>query len=325
LRAGGPRQGALPLGEAARSDARRERRFAGARSSRRLPLGKRVALWLLAFVSLFYLLAPPGWMLISSFSPLLELHSKPPHWIPQRPTIEHYETLFQTSGANALALKQNPQIRAFPRSFANSLVIALATTLICVSFGAISAYSLSRFVRRERQRWILLGLLATRMVPVVSILIPIYFALQRLGMLDTLTGLVVVYSGLLLPFVIWILEGYYRDFPLELEEAAAIDGCSPLGTFRRIVLPLSKNGLFAAAAFVFISVWSDFIVGLTLTSSAKAWPISVALAQALNPITEPDWGLLNAAGLIAALVPAILAFIFRRAVMRGMLSGAVKG
>jgi multiple sugar transport system permease protein len=189
----------------------------------------------------------------------------------------------------------------------------------------VSAYTLSRFVRRERQKLILLGLLATRMIPVVSILIPIYFALQRIGLLDTLSGLILVYSGLLLPFVIWILESYYRDFPVDLEEAAAIDGCSPLRAFTSIVLPLSRNGLFAAAAFVFISVWSDFIVGLTLTSSASAWPLSVAVAQALNPISEPNWGLLNAEGLVAALVPAVLAFMFRGAVMRGMLSGAVKG
>jgi multiple sugar transport system permease protein len=287
--------------------------------------GKVVALWGLALISLFYLLAPPSWMLISSFSPAAELHARPPHWIPHRPTIEHYETLFQTQGANMRALQQNPQVRTFPRSFLNSFVIATGATLICVIFGAISAYSLSRFVKRDRQRWILLGLLATRMIPVVSVLIPIYFALQRLGMLNKLSALIIVYSGLLLPFVIWILESYYRDFPIDLEEAAAIDGCSPLRTFVSIVLPLSRNGLFAAAAFVFISVWSDFIVGLTLTSSDRAWPISVALAQALNPITEPNWGLLNAAGLVAALVPAILAFVFRGAVMRGMLSGAIKG
>jgi multiple sugar transport system permease protein len=287
--------------------------------------GKQVTLWALVAVSLFYLLAPPGWMLVSSVSPLPELYSKPPHWVPHRPTLEHYETLFQTAGANAMALSQNPQVRAFPRSFLNSMILALATTLICVAFGSVSAYSLSRFVKKERQQVILLGLLATRMIPVVSILIPIYFALQALGLLNTLWGLTLVYSGLLLPFVIWILEGYYRDFPTELEEAAAMDGCSPLRTFVSIVLPLSRNGLFAAGAFVFISVWSDFIVGLTLTSTAQAWPLSVALAQALNPISEPNWGLLNAEGLVAALVPAVLAFMFRGAVMRGMLSGAVKG
>jgi multiple sugar transport system permease protein len=295
------------------------------RRARRMSPGKQVTLWALVAVSLFYLLAPPGWMLVSSVSPLPELYSKPPHWVPHRPTLEHYETLFQTAGANAMALSQNPQVRAFPRSFLNSMILALATTLICVAFGSVSAYSLSRFVKKERQQVILLGLLATRMIPVVSILIPIYFALQALGLLNTLWGLTLVYSGLLLPFVIWILEGYYRDFPTELEEAAAMDGCSPLRTFVSIVLPLSRNGLFAAGAFVFISVWSDFIVGLTLTSTAQAWPLSVALAQALNPISEPNWGLLNAEGLVAALVPAVLAFMFRGAVMRGMLSGAVKG
>jgi multiple sugar transport system permease protein len=294
-------------------------------SAIRMRPGKRIALWTFALLSLFYLLAPPAWMLVSSFSPVAELYSRPPHWVPHRPTLEHYRTLFQTAGANAEALAQNPQVRAFPRSFANSLIIALATTLICVSFGSVSAYTLSRFVLRERQKLILLGLLATRMIPVVAVLIPIYIALQRVGLLDTLSGLVLVYSGLLLPFVIWILEGYYRDFPRELEEAAAVDGCSPLRAFTSIVLPLSRNGIFAAAAFVFISVWSDFIVGLTLTSTARAWPVSVALAQALNPISEPDWGLLNAEGLVAALVPAVLAFMFRGAVMRGMLSGAVKG
>ena len=114
-----------------------------------MPIGKIVALWGLALISLFYLLAPPGWMLISSLSPATELHARPPHWIPHRPTIEHYETLLQTPGADARALRQNPQVRAFPRSFLNSLIIATSTMLICVTFGAISAYSLSRFVKRS--------------------------------------------------------------------------------------------------------------------------------------------------------------------------------
>ena len=294
---------------------------------RRRQLGplKSAALVLLTVLSLLYLLAPPGWMLISSFSPDRELRARPPHWIPATPTTEHYRTLFQLPGANPTVLDQNPQVRAFPRSFLNSVVIASSTAAICLVFGSIAAYSLARFVRRRRRQWVLLGLLASRMIPVVSVLIPIYIALQAVGLLNSLRGLILVYTGLLLPFVIWILEGFYRTFPTELEEAGIVDGCTPLGVFLRIVLPLSTNGLFAAGAFVFISVWSDFIVGLVLTTSAAAWPISVALAQALNPITEPSWGLLNSAGLIAALVPAVLAFVLRGAVMRGMLSGALKG
>jgi multiple sugar transport system permease protein len=286
---------------------------------------RRLTLAALVTLSLLYLLAPPSWMLMSSLSPDRELMVRPPRWIPSAPTAGHYRTLFQLPGSDRQALDRNPQVRAYPRSLLNSTIIALGTVALCLGFGSISAYALSRFVRRRVRRVLLLGLLATRMIPVVSILIPVYLGLQRLGLLNTLTGLVLAYAGLLLPFVIWILEGFYRGFPVELEEAAAIDGCTRLGTFARIVLPLSTNSLFAAGAFAFIATWSDFIVGLVLTTSEAAWPISVVLAQSLNPISEPSWGLLNSAGLVAALVPAVLAFLLRRTVMRGMLAGALKG
>jgi multiple sugar transport system permease protein len=264
-------------------------------------------------------------MLVSSVSPDRELMARPPHWLPEAPTTRHYRTLLGLPGSDREVLARTPQVRAFPRSLLNSAVIATGTSALCLLFGAVSAYTLSRFVRPGLRRWILLGLLATRMVPVISILIPVYLGLQRLGLLDTLHGLVLVYSGLLLPFVIWILEGFYRRFPGELEEAAAIDGCTRLATFRRVVLPLSTNSLFAAGAFAFIGTWSDFIVGLVLTTTEAAWPISVVLAQSLNPIADPSWGLLNGAGLVAAAVPAALAFVLRRTVMRGMLAGALKG
>ena len=291
----------------------------------RLGWSRRTGLAVLVALSLVYLLAPPAWMVVSSVSPDRELMARPPHWIPAAPTAEHYRTLFQLAGRNRQVLERNPQVRAFPRSLLNSLLIASGTVILCLGFGSISAYSLSRFVGRRARRTLLLALLTTRMIPVVSILIPIYLGLQRLQLLNTRTGLILTYGGLLLPFVIWILEGFYRGFPAELEEAAAIDGCSRLRTFTRIVLPLSTNSLFAAGAFAFIASWSDFIVGLVLTTSEAAWPISVVLAQSLNPISEPSWGLLNSAGLIAALVPAVMAFVLRRTVMRGMLSGALKG
>ncbi len=286
---------------------------------------KRAALGVLVALSLVYLLSPPGWMLMSSVSPDVELRRRPPRFIPSAPTADHYRTLFQLPGSDRRVLDQNPQVRAFPRSLANSAIIAFGTVAICLTLGSLSAYSLSRFVRPRLRRWVLLGLLGTRMIPVISILIPVYLVLQALGLLNTLSGLILVYAGLLLPFVVWILEGFYRAFPVELEEAAAMDGCSPVRVFTRIVLPLSTNSLFAAGAFAFIGTWSDFIVGLVLTTSEAAWPISVVLAQSLNPITEPSWGLLNGAGLVAALIPATLAFVLRRTVMRGMLAGALKG
>ncbi len=276
-------------------------------------------------LSLFYLLAPPAWMVISSLSPDRELLVRPPRWIPADLTAVHYRTLLRLPGGDRAEAEQNPQIQAFARALVNSLVLASATVAICLLFGSVSAYSLTRFVSARRRRVILFCLLGSRMLPVIVVLVPIYMGLQRLGLLDTLSGLILADAGLLLPFVIWILEGFYRSFPIELEEAAAIDGCSPTRIFARIVLPLSTNSLFAAGAFVFIAAWSDFIVALVLTASERAWPVSVVLAQSLNAITNPSWGLMNAAGLVTALVPAALALVFRGAVMRGLLGGALKG
>jgi multiple sugar transport system permease protein len=294
---------------------------------RRLPATRlrRAVLGAFLALSLFYLLAPPAWMVISSLSPDRELLARPPHWIPADLTAVHYRTLLRLPGGDRQEAEQNPQIRAFARALLNSLALASATVVICLLFGSVSAYSLTRFVAAPRRRVILFCLLGSRMVPVIVVLIPIYVGLQRLGLLDTLSGLILADAGLLLPFVIWILEGFYRSFPIELEEAAAIDGCSPTRTFARIVLPLSTNSLFAAGAFVFIAAWSDFIVALVLTASERAWPVSVVLAQSLNAITNPSWGLMNSAGLVTALVPAALALVFRGAVMRGLLGGALKG
>jgi multiple sugar transport system permease protein len=290
-----------------------------ARVRAQLLIGALVAL------SLIYLLGPLSWMVVSSLSPDRDLMARPIHWIPMRPTLVHYRTLVHLPGADRATLERNPQIRSFFRSFVNSSIIASGTVILCLGLGSGSAYYLSRFVSPAGRRRILFVLLATRMVPVIAVLIPIYIGLQKVGLLNTLPGLILVYTGLLVPFVIWIMEGFYRGFPTELEEAAVMDGCTPSHVFFRIVIPLSANSLFASGAFVFIATWSDFLVGLVLTNSERAWPISVVLAQLLNPITEPSWGLLNSAALIAGLVPALLAFLLRHTVTRGILAGALKG
>jgi len=301
------------------SDGTRRRTVTGAHISERLVVAVLVAL------SLVYLLGPLAWMAVSSLSPDRDLMTRPIHWFPAHPTTVHYRTLFQLPGADQATLEANPQIHAFLRSFLNSSIIATATVILSLGLGSVSAYCISRFVSPMHRRAILFVLLASRMVPVIAVLIPIYMGLQKIGLLNTLPGLILVYTGLVVPFVIWIMEGFYRGFPIELEEAAVMDGCSPSRVFFRIVVPLSANSLFASGVFVFIATWSDFIVGLVLTNSERAWPISVVLAQLLNPITEPSWGLLNGAALIAGFVPALLALALRNTVTRGILSGALKG
>jgi multiple sugar transport system permease protein len=288
-------------------------------------LGTQLVVGLLMGLSLCYLLGPLGWMVVSSVSPDRDLMTRPMHWLPAHPTSIHYRTLFQLPGASRPVLEANPQIHAFLRSVLNSAIIATSTVVLALGFGAVSAYCISRFVHPAHRSAVLFVLLATRMVPIIAVLIPIYMGLQRVGLLNTLQGLILVYTGLLIPFVIWIMEGFYRVFPVELEEAAVVDGCAPSRVFFRIVLPLSANSLFAAGVFVFIAVWSDFIVGLVLTNSERAWPIPVVLAQLLNPITQPSWGLLNGAALVAGVVPALIALALRNVVTRGILSGALKG
>lgn len=291
---------------------------------RRSPAGQAFVLAGVALAAL-YLLGPPAWLLLSSVTPEQHLRAVPPHWLPPEATLANYRAIFQIGSFDRSLLEAQPEFRQFGAALRNSVILACSVTALCILFGAPAAYSLARFFRRGARRAVLLGLLSTRMVPLISLLIPIYIFYLYIGVLNTLTGLVVIYTALLLPFVIWILEGFFRKFPIELEEAGTIDGASPFGVFRLIVLPLSMNGLFAAGAFVFISTWSDFIVALLLTSSIQAFPISVVIAVGNDVVKDPPWGMINAAGLIAGLIPAAIAFALRGVVMRGLFSGAVKG
>jgi multiple sugar transport system permease protein len=276
-------------------------------------------------VCLFYLLAPAYWMIKSSVSDDAELRQIPPNIVPAHPTFRHFQVVLQLPGYDENVLRENMQMKFYPRATLNSLIIAISTTLIATVLGAVSAYSLSRFVGPRIRKWVMLGLLVSRMLPLISVLIPIYMMLLATGLLDTLVGLIVVYSGLLLPFAIWIFEGFFRSFPRELEEAATIDGASPFAIFTKVVLPLSWNGLFATGLFVFISTWSDFVVGFIMTNTEKAYPISVVIARNMSSWRDPDWGVLNAAGVFAAIIPVALAFVLRGLVARGRLAGALKG
>jgi multiple sugar transport system permease protein len=233
--------------------------------------------------------------------------------------------ILQRPGHDPAVLRENIHFKFYRRATANSFAISALTMLVATGLGSVVAYSISRFLGPRTRRWLLLGLLVSRMLPVISVLIPIYLLLLRVGLLDTLPGLILVYSGLLLPFAIWILEAFFRQFPRDLEEAATIDGATPFRVFTWVVMPLSWNALFAAGAFVFITTWSDFIVGFIMTSTERAYPLSVVLARNMSVWREPDWGIMNAAGLFAAMIPVALAFLLRGLVVRGRLAGAMKG
>jgi multiple sugar transport system permease protein len=275
--------------------------------------------YLLVGLLIFAILAPFIWMVISSISPPVELATQPPHWFPTHPSLERYAALIFGPQAG-----QNIPIAAakFISSMTNSLIISSATTLVCIVVGTSAAYALVRLPVPGKGSF-LFGMLAAQMLPVIVIIIPLYLVMQQLVLMDTYRGMVILYSGFMLPTVIWIMHGYFQTLPEELEEAAMIDGCSRLGALLRIVLPLSGPGLVAITAFAFLYTWNEFFMALIFTAS-HAKTITVIVTE-FSTQAGIDYGLMTTAGVIGSIPPLILAFLLQKYIVTGLTSGAVKG
>lgn len=257
----------------------------------------------------FFALAPIFWSLLTSFKPESEIVSAQLHYIPQHFTFANYVTLWRRSG--------------FPLLITNSAVVALITVMICLLFGSFAAYSISRY-RFPGRNQLLLFFLVSRMFPVVLLLIPLFIMLKRVHLLDSRFGLALAYATFLLPLTIWMLKGFFDAIPVDLEDAARIDGCTRVGTLFRIILPLARSGLVATAVFIAVSAWNEFLLALMLTTSkgSRTWPVGL---QLLVGEFQLPWGQLCAGGVISIL-PIIIFFAFiQRSLIRGLTAGAVKG
>jgi len=268
---------------------------------------------------LFAILAPFFWMFISSISPQRELTQRPPHWIPEEPTSIRYQALFfPDSVETSVPLGA----RRFISGMRNSLVISTSTMLICLIFGTMAAYAFAR-IPLPGERFFMLGILGAQMMPIITIIIPLYLLMQSMALIDTVRGLVLLYTGFLLPTVIWIMHSYFKTIPAELEEAAMIDGCSRAGALVRVVLPLSGPGLVAVAAFAFLSSWNEFFMALIFTGS-NAKTITVTVTE-FSTQFGVDYGLMATGGIVGSLPPLILAFLLQRYIVQGLTAGATKG
>ncbi|MCC7450315.1 MAG: carbohydrate ABC transporter permease [Anaerolineae bacterium] len=276
--------------------------------------------FILMFV--FAVLAPFVWMIISSVSPQTELTNTPPHWIPENFTLFRFEALIFGPKPG-----QNVPVAAskFLSAMLNSLIVSTGTTLVCMFAGSLAAYAFARLSIPGRQPF-LLGILSAQMLPVIVIIIPLYIAMQALnpvlGLMDSWHGLILLYSGFMLPTVIWIMDSYFQTIPRELEEAAMIDGCTMLGALTRVVLPLSGPGLVAVGAFTFLSSWNEFLMALIFTAS-NAKTITVTVTE-FSTQFGVDYGLMTTGGVIGSIPPLILAFLLQRYIVAGLTSGAVK-
>lgn len=274
-----------------------------------------ILLHLAALIVALVILLPFGWMVLASVTPQRILISTPLQWIPDTLDWSRYELIFR-GGADSVGA-------TFRAALANTTIVAVGTVGISMIVGILGAYAFARLRFRFRQA-VLILFLATYMLPQIALLIPLYLILNSLGLLDTVTGLIIVDCSLVVPFVLWILSNYFLTIPEELEEAARIDGTTRLGALFRVILPAARPGIFAALMFAFLLAWDEFMYALIFTSSNAAKTLPVAISEFAGRYTT-DFGLVAAGGILAALPPIIVAMVFQRYVVSGMAAGAVKG
>ncbi len=211
-----------------------------------------------------------------------------------------------------------------PRLLFNSLLISGGATLLALVLALFGGYALSRFKFFGR-RTLMFTILLVRVVPATATIVPLYIMMIRLHLNNSYTGLILVEAAYQLPLVLWLMKGFFDSIPVELEEASWIDGCSRLGGAVRIVFPLSRPGLGAAALFTFINVWGDFLTPLVLLQSAEKYPISIGMFRAFSAHNQVDWGLLTATAVLY-MVPTVLLYLFaRRYLLKATFTGALKG
>jgi len=275
----------------------------------------RIFIHLAAVITSLVILAPFAWLFYSSVVGQTDLVSRPMRWLPEQFTLDRYREIVAGRGTSAGA--------GFRSAMINSFLVAGGTVLVSLTVGVLGGYALAR-LRFPMRRVTLLSFLVTYMLPPITLIIPLYLLMSRFGLLDTKTGLIVVYCSLATPFALWNMSNFFGSLPVELEEAARVDGCSRLGALVRVVLPLSRPGIMATALYAFLLCWDEFLYSLIFTSTSQAKTIPVAIAE-FTGRNAVDFGLIAAGGILAALPPVALSIVFQRYLISGLASGAVKG
>ncbi len=262
--------------------------------------------WILLILLCVIACFPLFWMLMTSLKHKVDAFAIPPVWI-FKPNLEAYKVLFVEKDSFRFLL--------------NSVIIAFSATFVSMLIGTLAAYSLARFKFAGREDFAF-WFLVNRMMPPLAIIIPIYMLFLRWKLLDTRTGLIFLYTAMQLPFVIWMMRGFFEDLPRELEETAMIDGASWFGAFTRITLPLTTPGLTATAIFSLILSWNEFAFAFVITGrNAKTLPPS-----ALTFMTEAQvtWNEVGAAAIVISLPMILFAMAVQKHLVRGLTMGAIK-
>ncbi|HZQ60169.1 MAG TPA: carbohydrate ABC transporter permease [Casimicrobiaceae bacterium] len=270
---------------------------------------RQALLWLVTGMALVITVFPFYWMLNTSLKPATDVFLSPPTFGPSRWTLDAYTSLFAH--------------KPMARYFVNSVVVSVGSTLLSVLLAALAAYGFTRFFVRGATAFIVF-LLFTKMLPETLLIIPYFQLMSDLGLLNTYWALILAYSSFALPFSVWMLIGFFRSIPREIDEAAIMDGAGVLQVFFRVILPLARPGLVAVALFTFLIAWNAYVWALVLTTDSSMYVLSVGIANMVGEY-RVQWNELMAAALIAAAPVMVLYALLERHLVSAITAGAVKG
>ena len=255
---------------------------------------------------------PLVWMLLTSLKTELELTAKPfpIDYLPAVPQLGNYARVFAA--------------QPFAQYFLNSMIVASASTLLCVVVATLAAYALSRLKLASRGLLSLL-IIAASIFPVVSLIVPLYQAMLALGWLNTYAALIIPYAAFSLPISILTLSAFFQGIPPELEDAAMVDGCSRFGALWRIIVPLSAPGVATAAILAFVNSWNEFLLALTFARAQNVKTIPPAIVDFQSQFGGFQWEVVSAAIIVAIIPVVVIILVFQQKIISGLTSGSVKG
>lgn len=284
-------------------------------------LAGKIGLGVAVAVLLFWSLGPIYWALVTSLSTPADLVSRDPHFWPPNVTFEHYAKLFGATSTSQGNETQSiwPQVSA---AFLNSLITSIASTVVTVALAAFAGYAFVR-LRFPGRDILFVLVVATLAIPAYTVMIPLYRLMIALGLIDTYLGVTLIYVSAFLPLALWLMRSVYQSLPLSLEEAAWLDGAGRTYTLIRIVLPLAAPGLIAASILTFLSAWGQFMVPLVFSPTLATKPLTVLIPEFVTR-NYVDYGLMNAAGILAIIPPVLVVLFLNRYLVSGLMAGAGK-
>ncbi|MDB3928701.1 carbohydrate ABC transporter permease [Paracoccaceae bacterium] len=266
------------------------------------------------FIAMSIICIPGLWIVLNSFRPTVDIMAKPPVWVPRGLNLDNYRAMFGGAGEGGVPVVQY---------FTNSIIISVTSTVIAILIGMAGGYAFARYRFRGKSA-IFIGLLLTRAVPGVALSLPLFIVMAKTGLIDTHVGLIMVYVAMNVPFTIWLIDGFFRQVPPDLAEAAEIDGCTRWQAFWKVEFPVAKSGVASAGIFAFLTSWNEYALASQLTRSTFSKTMPVGLRDFTSEFTI-NWGGMCALAVLMIIPALILTFLVQKHLIAGLTFGGVKG